>query len=689
MGIPSYFSNIVKHHKSIIKKLIGLPRIHNLYMDTNGLIYDAVRVVGSNRGMSDDEYEAKIIQTVCDKISEYVNLFRPSNNVMIAFDGVAPVAKLNQQRERRYKSWFTTVVEQTILRKTAALDPLASVSAPASTGGGKAWNTSSITPGTRFMEKLNTRMRDYIAVKVRECEGSGPAYIYSGSDSVGEGEHKIFEYIRVNAVYHKDTTTLIYGLDADLIMLCLNHLHISQRLYLYRDTPEFIQSLDSTLSKNEQYYLDIPAFACSLEAVMRETKETGVASSVIVGGSAPIGHGSDAYISDATTVAAASATATASASATSGTTVKDAITPEVVSAIDDYILMTFMLGNDFMPHFPSLNLRSNGMTVLLQTYANMFRNSKEYLVSRASGRPTIVWKSMRAFIALLAETEHNRFINEHKTRDRQSKRFGAGNGGGGGGGGGGGQSMGGLVPKSGFGRNDTTTVTSTQVAPVVVDIRELTKIACDRVIQMVANVEKCHSLNDFMAIPLQERAVEKYIDPFRENWEYRYYDALFGIDIYGNDRSGSGRRGSGNGRSNGRNIDRLQLICVNYIEGLEWTMRYYSTGCVDWRWTYKYPYAPLLVDLMRYLPHLDTSVIAERPKNPVRDLVQLCYVLPMSSHNLLPAALAEKLKRYYSHYYCDKLDFKWSYCKYFWEAHTELPHIRISDLESIVCGSGM
>jgi len=653
MGIPSYFSNIVKHHKSIIKKLSGLPRIHNLYMDTNGLIYDAVRVVGSNRGMSDDEYEAKIIQTVCEKISEYVALFRPSNNIMIAFDGVAPVAKLNQQRERRYKSWFTTVVEQTILRKTAALDPISSgfgTGTKPSDGGGKAWNTSAITPGTRFMGKLNTQMRDYIAVKVRGSDGvTSPRYIYSGSDTVGEGEHKIFEYIRENAVYHRDTTTLIYGLDADLIMLCLNHLHISQHIYLYRDTPEFIQSLDSTLSKNEHYYLDIPAFACSLEAVMRETKETGVASSVIVGG----GGGEGAYVSDATTVAREQATTDRHLS----------ITPEVVSAIDDYILMTFMLGNDFMPHFPSLNLRSNGMTVLLQTYANMFRDSKEYLVSRKTGRPTIVWKTMRAFIALLAETEHNRFMNEHKLRDRQSKRFG---GGGGGSGSGGGSNAGNGV----VGRHAASA--SAPVASTSVDIRELTKIACDRVIQMVANVEKCHSLNDFMAIPLQERAVEKYIDPFRENWEYRYYDALFGIDIYG--------RGHGNKRA----VDRLHLICVNYIEGLEWTMRYYSTGCVDWRWTYKYPYAPLLVDLMRYVPSLDTSVLTEEPKNPVRDLVQLCYVLPMSSHGLLPPALAEKLKRYYSHYYCDKLEFKWSYCKYFWEAHTELPHIRIYELEGIV-----
>jgi 5'-3' exonuclease len=81
---------------------------------------------------------------------------------------VAPVAKLNQQRERRYKSWFTTVVEQTIARKNVLLDPgAAAVVVAGAATAQKAWNTSSITPGTAFMTKLNTQMRDYCAEKAR------------------------------------------------------------------------------------------------------------------------------------------------------------------------------------------------------------------------------------------------------------------------------------------------------------------------------------------------------------------------------------------------------------------------------------------------------------------------------------------------------------------------------------------
>ena len=650
MGIPSYFSDIVKRHKNIVKRLGLLPRIHNLYMDTNGLIYDAVRIVGSNRGMSDDEYETVLINMVCEKITEYVKMIRPESKVFIAFDGVAPVAKLNQQRERRYKSWFTTIVEQTINRKASAAltgGTGTGVAKVVQTALQKAWNTSSITPGTRFMTKLNTRMREYIATQSYTGAGSGtgPEYIYSGSDTAGEGEHKIFEYIRAFPGYHKDTTTLIYGLDADLIMLCLNHLHISENIFLYRDTPEFIQSLDNTLSKDDHYFLDIPTFACSLEAIMRETK-------TMTGG-----------------VATAAAVVVAP---------ETRITPSVVAAIDDYILMTFMLGNDFMPHFPALNLRTVGMTILLQTYADVFRDSSQYLVKRSKDHvKEIVWKSMRTFIERLAANEHELLMNEHKTRDKQSRRFG--------GGGGGGDRRGGNHFNSNKSNvNPQTTGVSSLSTPTAtatkVDMTELTGVACGRVIQMVSSVDKCHTMLDFMSIPMQERAAEKYIDPFRENWEYRYYDALFDIDLYTDSRGSNHAKSGGVGSG----VDRVRMICINYIEGLEWTMRYYSSGCVDWRWTYKYPYAPLLKDLVRYIPHTDTAMFTEgAAPNPVRDLVQLCYVLPMSGHGLLPPVVAEKLKREYSHYYCDKLEFKWSYCKYFWEAHTELPHIRIADLEEV------
>ena len=43
MGIPSYFSHIVKKHRNIFKRVSKeTTKIDNLYLDCNSIIYDAV-----------------------------------------------------------------------------------------------------------------------------------------------------------------------------------------------------------------------------------------------------------------------------------------------------------------------------------------------------------------------------------------------------------------------------------------------------------------------------------------------------------------------------------------------------------------------------------------------------------------------------------------------------------------------
>ena len=518
MGIPSYFSHIVRQHRKIIKEYKkDRMAIHNLYMDCNSLIYDSVREIKQ----LDKNYESKVITSVCNKIKSYINLLKPTDCVYIAFDGVAPVAKLQQQRNRRYKSRF----EKKIINSKD-----------------DSWDTVAITPGTKFMEVLGKTVQ----LNFKNIKDFGvKKIIVSTSLKSGEGEHKIYQHIRNNPKHHFSTTTVIYGLDADLIMLTLNHLHIAPSMYLFRETPHFIKSIDKTLNPCENYMLDIPEFGNFLARELNDGK---------------IPDTNDKY-----------------------------------NRIFDYIFICFMLGNDFLPHFPALNIRTTGIDTLLSAYRNTIGQTNDNLVVGSK----IIWKNLRKMLIELAKDEEELICREYNTRDKQAKS---------------------------------------------VTRRKL-------------NFEET-----FLALPLIDRRKELYINPYDKGWEQRYYKTLFDIEI---------------------DEKRRQQISINYLEGLEWTLKYYTSGCTNWRWGYNYDYPPLLSDLVKYIPYFDTTLVPECNKGPITELVQLSYVLPGDSLNLLPPKIHELLIKNYKECYKEH-EFCWAYCKFFWEAHAKMPDIDIDKLEKLI-----
>ena len=80
MGIPSYFSYIVRNHADIIRKFDSSTiQIHNLYLDCNSVIYDVIHETDFTKiDVKNTEY---IINNVCVKIKSYINLINPSNNL--------------------------------------------------------------------------------------------------------------------------------------------------------------------------------------------------------------------------------------------------------------------------------------------------------------------------------------------------------------------------------------------------------------------------------------------------------------------------------------------------------------------------------------------------------------------------------------------------------------------------------
>ena len=72
MGIPSYFSYIVKNHLKIIKKLdLNTIQVNNLYLDCNSIIYDAVHNIDFTKIIESDV--EIIIRNVINKINEYIS----------------------------------------------------------------------------------------------------------------------------------------------------------------------------------------------------------------------------------------------------------------------------------------------------------------------------------------------------------------------------------------------------------------------------------------------------------------------------------------------------------------------------------------------------------------------------------------------------------------------------------------
>lgn len=511
MGIPAYFSYLIKNYNSIISNLNKLNKeVCHFYLDSNSIIYDALHSVEFNN----NNYEEQVIKYTCEKIEYYIQQIKPTKSVFIAFDGVAPVAKLEQQRTRRYKSQFTDKINKEIIPDYK-----------------KTFDRCAITPGTNFMSKLCISIKNHFSkpskFKVNKIHTSC-------SDEPGEGEHKIFEYIRNNP---NNETSIVYGLDADLIMLTLNHLKFNPNLFLFRETPEFIRSIDRSLNPNELYFLNIPK--------MKNIVENNFSSN---------SSNNDSCC--------------------------------------NYIFLCFFLGNDFLPHFPALNIRTNGIKNLNSTYVDVIKDNDLIEDNKLN------WNAIKKFIYNLSIKEEEYIIDEYNTRSKlKNKRF---------------------------------------------------------------NPEDKKYLEErFNNLPILDMKTEEYIDPYKPNWQHRYYDKLFNID-YDNEL--------------------IKNICINYLEGLEWTFKYYNSGCPDWRWYYKYNYPPLLEDLVKYIPSFNTTLIENKKFDPIHEYTQLSYVLPKKSLYLLPKKIHNFLLNNYDHLYGEDFKIVWHFCRYFWESHVELPHIDIDKL---------
>ena len=270
MGIPLFYKHVITQHPDIITESKQKIHVNNLLFDLNCAIHPCCAGKTS---------ENEMFSAILEKINECIEITEVKDIIYIAIDGPAPRTKMEQQRQRRLKS----------------------------SQENKIWDTNQITPGTSFMKKLNIFLKN-------EIKRFQIKTILSNSNEPGEGEHKIMDFL--DTCFDKDTVSVVYGLDADLIMLSMIRKH---NIYLLRERTEYnIEGL-----QDNYIYLNVQLLKhYRIDSIKNVDAE-----------------------------------------------IQYKISDEKI--LNDYLFFCFLIGNDFIIPSPCNNLRYGGMEYLEKAYNNL------------------------------------------------------------------------------------------------------------------------------------------------------------------------------------------------------------------------------------------------------------------------------------------------------------------------------
>ena len=398
MGVPKFFRWLTERFPQITSRISEGHRgtagvMDNFYLDMNGIIHTCTHGddVGAEADtMTEDEQVAAIFAYV-DRL---VAIARPRKLIYLAIDGVAPRAKMNQQRSRRYRvprelaAAARRVQENSRMRRGAA-EAYGEATAPAASAEGEAegepFDSNCITPGTAFLHNLGLRCEEYIAAKQRDDPVWAKAKVIFSSAAVeGEGEHKIMDYIRevkANAEPGEETRHCMYGLDADLIMLGLvTH---EKHFVLLREKQKFQKGRLSPRGRNRRGQ---KGRADGGVDIGRDGSVTPTATTA---------DDEDFVFLEIEPLRAA---LSGTMKPTSGGL---DFAWEEERAVDDFVFMCMLVGNDFIPGMPHLDVADGALNLLLRTYTDMIPSLGGYLTDKSS----LHFGRFERFVSRLSETE--------------------------------------------------------------------------------------------------------------------------------------------------------------------------------------------------------------------------------------------------------------------------------------------
>jgi 5'-3' exoribonuclease 1 len=193
MGVPKFYRWLSERYPTINQVVSSStsPEFDCLYLDMNGIIHNCSYGDGSEGTVIEGHAvmsEEQIFTSIFKYIDKLVKLVKPQRLLYMALDGVAPRAKMNQQRQRRFRSAMDRLEAQ----RHAAEMNAGNVNVDTSHQHTHTFDSNCITPGTEFMSKLSENLIYFVRRKIKEdMNWQRMKVIFSGSEVPGEGMYSI------------------------------------------------------------------------------------------------------------------------------------------------------------------------------------------------------------------------------------------------------------------------------------------------------------------------------------------------------------------------------------------------------------------------------------------------------------------------------------------------------------------
>ncbi|CAH1774576.1 unnamed protein product [Owenia fusiformis] len=544
MGVPKFYRWISERYPCLseVVKEYQIPEFDNLYLDMNGVVHTCSHPEDDNPHFRITE--EKIFADIFHYLEVLFRMIKPRKVFFMAIDGVAPRAKMNQQRGRRFRSAREA---ENLVRKALEAGEILPEQ--------QRFDSNCITPGTEFMQRLQDQLKYFVTNKVSTDKMWQGCRVYlSGHEVPGEGEHKVMDFIRYEKSqpgYDPNTRHCLYGLDADLIMLGLisHEPHFS----LLREEVRF----GGKNNQKRATSAEETVFHLLHLTLLREYLDFEFAS---LKGNLPFDY-------------------------------------NIENIIDDWVLMGFLVGNDFIPHLPDMHIKNDALPLLWKTYMEALPQMDGYI--NENGHLNL--PRFKKYLEVLSRYDIENFSNQYFDLKWLEGK---------------GASSGAKLPRLEKLKANKPSVQTANQFSALDGSTETPEISQENDDIMVFDfsddeqddVEEYTSSED----DDEEDDDDGFKKAFTKFKRHYYMDKLKIKKV---------------------TPEALQEQAVGYVRGIQWILHYYYNGVPSWSWYFEHHYAPYMSDVARFPSDMTIEFELSTPFLPFE---QLMAVLPAASKNLLP-----------------------------------------------------